>query len=422
MTWPAWIGVLGVAELAAAGTLPRPLAVRIMCTSGREVSGEVAAWDVAGVQGSFGRIEWAEIPVGEVWHLCAQTIDPDVAGDWMSLGRVMAGMQGGRARAEQAFRWAGWLDPDCDGEIASILSPLDARAGPAEGSTAPPARCLGPSRPQVWTELSADERARAVEVLKSEGAAVLRAIGVEYALLESPFFLLYTDLPRPEAQVWLERLDVIYVSLVRSFRLPEDRNLFWGKCVVFMSQRREGFVELERVAFGHPVPETMEGLTHTMGPREIANFWRMPDERKLGATLAHETTHAFLHRYRSDAQLPLWLDEGFADFAAQWLVADSPIDEHRRPKGVAFARTGGPVDNILDMECIHDAWPGPDYYGQGVSYLLVDLLFKADPAAFVRWIDAIKDGSEWEAGLVDVYGMTRAQLVEGFTWGYGRRP
>jgi hypothetical protein len=74
------------------------------------------------------------------------------------------------------------------------------------------------------------------------------------------------------------------------------------------------------------------------------------------------------------------------------------------------------------MECIHDAWPGPDYYGQGVSYLLVDLLFKADPAAFVRWIDAIKDGSEWEAGLVDVYGMTRAQLVEGFTWGYGRRP
>lgn len=155
-------------------------------------------------------------------------------------------------------------------------------------------------------------------------------------------------------------------------------------------------------------------MTHPLGPKVIVTFWKWPDVGKFGATLAHEITHGFMHRYRSGAALPLWADEGFADYVAARIVPNSPVAQARLPGALRFIRTGGPVDNILDMECIHDAWPGPYQVGYGVSYLLVRMMFEADPNRFRHWINAIKDGKDWEQALQEDFGMSRQRLVELF--------
>jgi hypothetical protein len=318
---------------------------------------------------------------------------------------------GGRDRAQRALRWATWLDPALSAPAEAVV-PDDGSDSPASGAHVPGNAHPGGTR--AWPPLDDAQRAEAVRELKAQSVEVFDAMGAAYTLFESPFFLLYSDLPAAEARARLHLLDTAYSTLLRVFDLPEAHNIFWGKAVVIIHGRREGFVELERIAFGASVPGGMEGVSHPIGPKVVVNFWRLPDEHRLEATLVHEVTHGFMHRYRSGMELPLWLEEGFADCAAEMIVPDCPIDAHRRGPGFHFVRRGGPVENVLDIECIHEAWSGPDQGSQAAAYLLVRMMSDADPGSFKRLIDMIKDGREWEPALREATGMTRRELVEAF--------
>jgi hypothetical protein len=267
---------------------------------------------------------------------------------------------------------------------------------------------------QPWPALNDEEQAQAVRQLKEESERTFRAVGLPYELFEGPSFLLYTDLPADQAARWLSRLYAVYGTLLASFDLPPRHNVFWGKAVVVVGSRRDQFVALERAVFGRRVSPHLHGLCHLIGPKAIISFWKLPDDETFGAAMAHELTHAFMHRYRSDAPLPLWADEGFADYVAQRVVPGSPIDANRRERGLWFVRSHGPVDNVLEIESLSDAWPGPHFVCQPVSYLMVRMMFERDPKRAIAWIDAIKDGKDWERALDEDYGLTRRRLIELF--------
>jgi len=52
--------------------------------------------------------------------------------------------------------------------------------------------------------------------------------------------------------------------------------------------------------------------------------------------------------------------------------------------------------------------------GYNIGYLMVELMIRDRPQAFGAWVNAIKDGKDWEEALVEDFGVSRAQLVETF--------
>lgn len=413
-------GIAAVAALAIAATLdastrladPVPVAFQL---EGRSIRGHVQAWDLLGFDGTFGRIEWKRLDAGEAWHVHAAIIDPNIAEHWLNVGRVLSQIEGGQVYAERALRWASWLAK----YTAAVADHLASELPPTPEGFVPPRPHVhrnddGPFEP--WPEMSEKEQAEAVALLKREMEEAIAALKLTMLLYEQPYVLVYSDLPQEEARSKLVGLRATYLTLLQSFRLPPDHNIFWGKLVVIICKEQATFDRIKRELFSSGAsPPGMAGNFIPRGPRGYLVMWNYPDEMKFAATVPHEFTHAFMHRYRSPARLPLWLDEGFADYIASLVLEDSPVDKERRSRGEWFIQHGGPIENIMDMSCMHEGWPGPYTAAYGVSYLLVKEMFRENPSKALGCLTAVKDGKPWERALAEDLGLTREQLVERLT-------
>lgn len=387
---------------------PVPVTVRV---EGRTVRGQVHAWDQAGFDGTFGRIEWKQLSAGEAWHVHAAIIDPGIAEHWLSVGRVLSQIEDGQVYAARAFRWASWL-------ASYTVASADHLAGllpPVPAGFVPPRPHVhrnddGPFEP--WPMLSDEEQDEATALLKREMQDVLTTLRLTMMLYEQPYALVYTDLPHDEAVSKLVGLRASYLSLLGSFGLPHDHVHFWGKLVVILCRERATFDRILQEHFGSRAsPFHMVGLSIPRGPRTYLVMWSHPDPMAFATAVPHEVTHAFMHRYRSPAPLPLWIEEGFADFMASMVVESSPLDEMRRSQGEWFIRHGGPIENIMDMACTHEGWPGPHIVGYGIGYMLVSEMFRENTARALACLTAIKDGKPWERALAEDMGITREALV-----------
>ena len=115
----------------------------------------------------------------------------------------------------------------------------------------------------------------------------------------------------------------------------------------------------------------------------------------------------------SPARLPVWANEGFAEWIAATTFQGSPVDDFRRWQALEFVRNGGNVNEILNWT-YEQGWPGPNNLGYAVGYLLVWLMIKDQPYKFGDWVKAIKNGEQWEDALATHFGATRAELVDVF--------
>lgn len=395
--------------------LPEPLHISFRALDGRNLQGEVRSWDAVGFDGTFGRVEWKHLDAGEAWHAHVAMIDPDIAEHWLSVGRVLAAIDDGQVYAERALRWASWL-ARTTGELANQMirelppTPEDFALPMPHGHREEAKIVTEP-----WPDMTDQQRAETTAQLKGEIDGGLKAMGMTMLLYEQDYALVYSDLPKEEIHSLLLGLATTYETLLKSFRLPLDRNVFWGKLVVIACKEQDTFARISRQLFRSNVAPQMAGHHIPRGPKSYLVLWNFPDHAKFQATIPHEFTHAFMYRYRSPAQVPLWMDEGFADFVASLVLKDSPVDKERRSRGEWFIRHGGPVENILEMQCMNEGWPGPFHSCYGVSYLLVQEMFLEAPTKALACMTAIKDGKSWEQALAEDLGVTRAQLVERLT-------
>ncbi|MHC4769400.1 MAG: hypothetical protein ACYTEI_11900, partial [Planctomycetota bacterium] len=144
-------------------------------------------------------------------------------------------------------------------------------------------------------------------------------------------------------------------------------------------------------------------------------FRAVDDGAVPARSIAHELVHGYMHRYRTPRRLPLWANEGLADFVAAQ-VTDSPVMDERRERALGFIRRGDDVAALLDRS--YDDGPDPDAITAAVGTLLVELMIDQRPQAFGPWVDAVKYGKDWEQALAEDYGVPRAQLVETFVQFY----
>jgi hypothetical protein len=225
-------------------------------------------------------------------------------------------------------------------------------------------------------------------------------------LYETDHFLFTSNMPPQEVEPYVRYLDAMYDWMCEFYGVPAGTRVWLGdKAPIFAFVERQQFIDFERHYYRVPAQE-LYGLCHqnSRGDVAIACF-RGQNPHDFGQMLVHETSHGFIHRYKTKARLPSWVNEGMAELIGSEMVPRS--DAVKRKELVALAMLkqqrslGG---NFFTAESL-DAWQ----YGAASS--LNRFLLNADRKGYVRFIEGLKEGLDWPDALRQAYGGTPEQLV-----------
>lgn len=257
-----------------------------------------------------------------------------------------------------------------------------------------------------WAELTDEEQKKATDAQKEYLKKVTDASKLPMQLQETKFFLFLSDIPPQQTAMYVPYLDQMYVKLCEAYGIPKDTNIWQGKGVVIAFLTKEAFHGYEIAFFGEPKIGAA-GLAHLSGDGNVViSCFRGESPTFFASVLVHETAHGFMFRYKSPAQLPIWLEEGAADWIASAIVTSDKTILRRQQKAIQNMRMSGTMGGVLDAQ---QAILGGDFYGTSSS--LTDFLLRKDPKRFRKMLEAIKLNTPWEKALQNAYGWTPADVA-----------
>jgi hypothetical protein len=277
-----------------------------------------------------------------------------------------------------------------------------------------------------WPPVNETEQPGAIRAVKAEAGNIIDQAGIVMTMLETDQVLLFTDAPRAEAARWAVLIEKTIANTVLILG-DEKRQHFrgiWGKLVVIVFTQQEAFRLAEATSFRQLVPLNTVAIAHSTGPRTFILAWKHDDPHEFEWALVRQTVLAVLHRWRTPKRPPAWANEGIAEFIAAAMLKDSPLAAERRELALKFIRTDAKPGGVLDLKYEDQSFPGPIPTGANVGIgipvggLLVELMLRQKPADFLAWLNAVKDGEEWEKTLATAYRTPRAALVETFVQYY----
>lgn len=230
-------------------------------------------------------------------------------------------------------------------------------------------------------------------------------------LYETEHFLFTSNMPREQVGPYVAYLDRMHNWMCRLYGIPEGHKVWLGgKVPIFAFVEREQFESFEEKYF----PESRQqlgsltniyGLCHQSirGEVVIACF-RGDDANDFGQMLVHETSHGFIHRYKTKARLPNWVDEGMADLIGAEMVPASKTVSDREFKAVARLAQQPSLGGMLSAARIQ-----PWQYGLASS--LNRFLLQSNRQSYVRFIENLKEGLKWDEALRDAYGSTPDEML-----------
>ncbi|MFM1830725.1 MAG: hypothetical protein RLZZ558_1065 [Planctomycetota bacterium] len=418
-----WIGLLATAAVAQ-GTLPSSFSARLRMADGRMVSARIERWDGEGCTGDQGRLLWADMAAADVNRTLRRCINDQDPRQLLLLGRALLSTEDGETMGDSTLRQAVKRDGslrDAADVARAEAAELRRKASERRVRAALPGQGRDGALPP-WPIADEAERQRDLEEMKSFTEEALAKVRGRWMRAESAYWVVYADLPQKETNELAARMDRMYLAVADMFALPRGLNLFHGKGVCVVSASEEMFRAVEMAAFGQMAVPGVIGLCHMIGPKVIVNAWRSDDDDAFMATLVHEATHGVMHRYGTPGRLPLWAEEGYAEFVAARSFDSSRVDAARRPQGVRFIRDGGSTLPFFLSDGGDGAWPGDQAQGYAIGYLTVCMMIDQKGAAFGEWVKEVKTGVPWQQALqrhfgVDAEGLSR--VVE--DW-YRRNP
>jgi hypothetical protein len=147
------------------------------------------------------------------------------------------------------------------------------------------------------------------------------------------------------------------------------------------------------------------GLCHMSPNGEVAiACYRGDDPNNFGQMLVHETSHGFIHRYKTKAELPNWVNEGMADLIGAEMVPASTAVRDRELQAIQELARRRSLGGMLSAKRI-DGWQ------YGIASSLNRFLLQANRSGYVRFIEALKEGMTWEDALANAYGGTPDALL-----------
>jgi len=148
-----------------------------------------------------------------------------------------------------------------------------------------------------------------------------------------------------------------------------------------------------------------ELITEGQAFNKIGTLLVLGGGRMSTGTASHEVTHILVHRAASSVtgNIPDWLHEGLAEFGnvspsfSYDIALDFAVHSGRiLPITSMPGKPGSPEDVII-------------YYGQASS-LIEYMVFQLGPENMKILMAALKSGSNIDAAIEDVYGMTKSDL------------
>ena len=230
-------------------------------------------------------------------------------------------------------------------------------------------------------------------------------------LYETRNFLFLSDLPPPAANLYTSCLDEMHDQLCKAFAV-KDRDRVWlgGKVPVIAFAHGEYFAAFEEEFFKNRVdPRRRQGLAHQESTGQVVVSCHCGnDPYYFAAVLVHETTHGFVHRYKSAQLVPNWLNEGMAEWVAMNVVLkDQGVKRKVKAALLTMRQTGTLGGDFFTAEHI-----APGQYG--IATAMVDYLLRSNPKGFRAMIDNIKLGESWQSALKKSYRVTPEQLTQQF--------
>ena len=438
----------------AQGVVEPPLPWKVKLITGETLKGTISKWDFAGIDGSFGHAPWSNFKPDDANRLCRKLLDWRLASQYIQLARMLFSLQGADKLADAALADAIRRDRNCANDVVALRAEVaehrrkvieDRRIAAekefqakAVGADVPKKKNDTPKtkevaskkkvdaphappeivasdapRAQPWSVSTDAQRAEALTDMKADADRWLKQVNLRYSVVEAKYWVLYADLPIGETKDLAQRMDGMYETVAKMFALPVGLNIFHGKAVVIVSATEAHYRALEMAAFNTMPPPGAIGLCHMVGPKVVVSAHKSEDENRFMATLVHEASHGFMHRYGSPARLPSWADEGYAEYVAAESFPNSTTKDDRKPQGLKWLRD--PNNNILTvlhMNYENGSWPGPDAIGYAIGYLTVDYLVQTNGQAFGEWVKDVKAGIPWEEAFKNRFGWNITQLAQ----------
>jgi hypothetical protein len=203
----------------------------------------------------------------------------------------------------------------------------------------------------------------------------------------------------------------MYDFMCQLYGVPRNHKVWLGgKAPIFAFLEKEQFDAFEERFF----PEARQslhtlanvyGLSHLSTHGEvIISCYRGNDPNEFGHMIVHETSHGFIHRYKTKAQLPNWVDEGMADLVGAEMVPASTTVRGREMRAVQQMAQQRSLGGMLAAQRI-EAWQ------YGAASNLNRFLLQASRQNYVRFIENLKEGMKWEEALRAAYGSSEEDLL-----------
>lgn len=431
----------GSAALAEKVALDRSVPVSQKKADKTKFSGRIVAYDEDGFDLRVKRdeietVRWDELDAQATYVVRKALIAPKKdALEFVELGRMLLPLEGGKKWADKAFADALKIDPGLKKQIEEVkkeaaaapkgvkkpgkpdelLGDADGPPGEAaEGAAAAAAARdnVGPKRvggiqEQFWGEQTPEQQAESIAELMKFAADTQQKMGKELRLNETKYFLFYSELSKKEAENWSGVLDRMYVKLAEMFAVDKDINIMRGKALVFVFQRREDYVRFQALMHNTDAGES-DGMCHTFGNGMVhIAFYRQPDEVLFAHVLVHESVHGFIHRYKTPHNVPVWVNEGLAEWIATQLVPrrEKPQDIHAFVK--VILRQNGGTGRLLEAQGLR-GWQYP------VAEMLTTFMIERNRKGYVAFVKAMKDGMPWQEALATHYKSTPEKLIHDF--------
>lgn len=259
---------------------------------------------------------------------------------------------------------------------------------------------------RIWPELSADEH-KAEEKKTREMIAKIKEMYPKLEIYETHEFLFVSDMPREQVAPFTSSLDQMYDLMCQMYGIKAGSSVFKGRCLIVAFLRREDFLNCELALFKFNA-EIAQGLCNCSSDGDVAMLcFRGDDVGYFGQVLVHETSHGFIHRYRTPQRMPNWVNEGMAEWIAQTLVNYSGGVKTKRERALQVLQQTHSLQGMFDEDHI-----APIQYGMATH--LTDYLIRRDKLKYAQWINGMKEGKSWEESLRDAYGLTQPQLLAEF--------
>ncbi len=371
-------------------------------------------------------LKWADLTTTTAFVLRSRLTDKSKGAGWLDLGKFAYSI-GATDQAKTSLANAVRLDPTlkstadainasattqpADGELLHGKSAIPSTS-PSFGSHAIVARPKdkSPAKPTLkYVPSTPEQDMAAIARARSDASEIAQQFNVNFVTIETNHFLLFTDWDIREHEFLKSSLEDAYTLVSNQFEISPKENVFVGKLPVYMFAKFKDFAKFtDTLGFLEgPTPKALQGYYAGDGKGGGSLVMYKPSgddldalEKRWAHTLVHEFTHAFVARYRSNAHIPRWLNEGVAEVIAAKNFPSSDTYPYAR----FMAVENHTAKDLFDDEKM----PGGEWYP--VMQTLVEFLVSRNRGAFLKMFDAIKAGTNGEDALKQFYGVNYEQF------------